>query len=156
MHVLDYDGGLVDASCMAVMAALQHFRRSDVSVEGEQVTIHTAEERVPVPLSLLHYPFCTTISFFREGQVLVVDATLRESKVSEGEVIVTANQQGEVCQIAKLGGVPADAVLLLKCVELATEKTAQLSSIVAEAVKKDEDKRNKGGILAELTAENER
>ena len=120
------------------------------------MTIYTSEERVPVPLSLLHYPFCVTMSLFQEGQLLVVDATLQESRVSEGEVIVTANRQGEVCQIAKLGGVPVDALLLLRCVELASEKAARISGIVSEAVTKDTEKRNLGGLLAELSAENER
>lgn len=156
VHVLDHDGGLVDASCIAVVAALQHFRRPEISVEGDQVTVYTSEERVPVPLSMLHHPFCVTISLFREGQLLTVDATLQESRVSDGEVVVTANRQGEICQIAKLGGVPADAVLLLRCIELAAEKVAKLSNVVSEAVRKDTGKRNLGGLLAELSAENER
>ena len=156
VHVLDYDGGLVDASCVAVIAALQHFRRPDVSIEGEQVTIYTAEERVPVPLAMLHHPFCVTVSLFNGGQLLVVDATLQESKVSEGEVVVTANRQGEMCQVAKLGGVPVDAVLLLRCLELAAQKASALSRIVSEAIAKDAERRNAGGLLAELSAENER
>ncbi|MCJ1334336.1 hypothetical protein MMC10_011045 [Thelotrema lepadinum] len=156
VHVLDYDGGLVDASCAAVVAALQHFRRPDVSIEGENVTIYTNEERVPVPLSMLHHPFCVTVSLFQEGQLLVVDTTLQESRISEGEVIVTANRQGEVCQIAKLGGVPVDALLLLRCVELAAEKITRFSNVISEAVAKDFEKRNIGGLLTELSAENER
>ena len=154
--MLDYDGGLVDASCAAVVAALQHFRRPDVSIEGENVTIYTNEERVPVPLSMLHHPFCVTVSLFQEGQLLVVDTTLQESRISEGEVIVTANRQGEVCQIAKLGGVPVDALLLLRCVELAAEKITRFSNVISEAVAKDFEKRNIGGLLTELSAENER
>lgn len=156
MHILDYDGGLVDASCAAIIAALQHFRRPDVSVEGENVTIYTADERVPVPLAMLHHPFCISMSLLKEGQMLVVDATLQESRVSEGEVVVTANRQGEVCQVAKLGGVPADAVLLLRCVELAADKATGLSKIVSEAIVKDAVRRDVGGLLAELSAENER
>ena len=41
VHVLDADGGLLDACCVAVIAALRHFRRPDVSVQGEVVTIFT-------------------------------------------------------------------------------------------------------------------
>jgi exosome complex component RRP45 len=39
VHFLDHDGGLVDAACVAVMAALSSFRREDVDVRGEQVEI---------------------------------------------------------------------------------------------------------------------
>ena len=58
VHFLNHDGGLVDAACVAVVAALHHFRRPDVSVAGERVTIHTLAERVPVPLSILQVGGC--------------------------------------------------------------------------------------------------
>ena len=45
IHVLNYDGNLADATCVAAIAALRHFRRPDVSVDGESVVIHTASER---------------------------------------------------------------------------------------------------------------
>ena len=157
MHVLELDGGLVDAACAAVVAALQHFRRPDAAIEGgNEVRIFTTEERVPVPLSLLHHPYCVTIGLFGGGEGLLVDAMARESRVCEGEVVVTANRQGEICQIAKLGGVPADALLLLRCAELGVEKAKQLSAAVSEAVVKDAEQRNLGGLIAELSAENER
>ena len=156
VHVLDHDGGLVDASCIAVMSALQHFRRPDVSVQGEEVTIYTLAERVPVPLSMLHHPLCVTLSFFHGGDVVVTDATLREQQMSEGEMIVTANRHGEVCQIAKLGGVPTDALALLRCIESAVEKITELANVVSDALHKDGERRTPNGLSMELSAQNER
>ena len=156
VHFLDYDGGLVDASCIAVVSALQHFRRPEVKVEGEEVALFTLAERAPVPLSLLHHPYCVTLSFFHGGEVVLVDATLKEQQLSEGEMIVTANRQGEVCQIAKLGGVPVDAIFLLRCVQIAVSQAALLSKTVAAALNEDSTKRNVGGLMAELKSENER
>ena len=156
MHVLDYDGGLVDASCVAVIAALQHFRRPDVSVEGEDVTVYTLAERVPVPLAMLHHPLCVTLSIFEGGEIVLVDATLQEQQISEGEMVITANKHGELCQIAKLGGVPTDALVLLGCVEQAVGKVSELSKIMSAALEQDAKKRNAGGMMAELSAENER
>lgn len=40
VHYLNYDGGLVDASCAGVIAALLHFRLPDTSIDGENVIIH--------------------------------------------------------------------------------------------------------------------
>ena len=156
VHVLDYDGGLVDASCIAVIAALQQFRRPDVSVEGEDVTVYTVTERVPVPLAMLHHPLCVTLSAFDGGEIVLVDATLQEQQVSGGEMVITANKHGEVCQIAKLGGVPTDALVLLGCVELAVGKVSELSRIVSAALEQDAKKRNSDSMMAELSAENER
>jgi len=39
VHFLDHDGGLVDAACVAVISALQNFRRPDIEIRGEQVEI---------------------------------------------------------------------------------------------------------------------
>lgn len=39
VHFLDHDGGLVDAACVAVVAALSSFRREDVEVRGEEVQV---------------------------------------------------------------------------------------------------------------------
>ncbi|KAI9851213.1 MAG: hypothetical protein M1838_004225 [Thelocarpon superellum] len=156
VHVLDYDGGLTDATCIAVMAALRHFRRPDVSVEGEEVTIHTLAERVPVPLSLLHHPVCVTFSFFLGGDVVLIDSTLQEEQLREGELVITLNQHGEVCQIAKLGGAPVDALLLLKCTNVALVKTKELSRIIMRRLDEDHKAKNVDGLMAELSAENAR
>lgn len=67
IHFLDHDGNLVDAACIAAITALLHFRRPDVTVVGEEVTIHTLEQRNPVPLSIHHIPICTTFAFFDNG-----------------------------------------------------------------------------------------
>ena len=154
--MLDYDGGLIDASCIAVISALLHFRRPDVSVIGEEVTVFTLTERVPVPLSMLHHPLCVTLSFFHDGAVVLVDATLQEQQLSDGEMIVTANKYGEICQIAKLGGVPTDALTLLNCIEVAMRKVVELDKVIASAFKQDNKQHNYDIIEKELRAENER
>ena len=156
VHVLDYDGGLVDASCIAVIAALQHFRRPDVSIEGEDVTVYTLAERVPVALAMLHHPLCVTFSFFDGGEVVLVDATLQEQQMSEGEMVITANRHGEICQIAKLGGVPTDALVLLRCVDVAVAKVREMSKAMAGALELEAKKQDLGGMIAELSAENDR
>lgn len=156
VHVLDYDGGLVDASCIAVIAALQHFRRPDVNIEGEDVTVYTLAERVPVALAMLHHPLCVTFSFFEQGKMVVLDATLQEQQMSEGEMIVTANRHGEICQIAKLGGVPTDALALLRCVDVAVAKVRDMNKTIAGALEMDAMKKDPGRMIAELSAENDR
>jgi exosome complex component RRP45 len=156
VHVVDYDGGLTDASCIAVIAALRHFRRPDVSIEGESVTIHTLAERVPVPLSLLHYPICVTFSFFHGGETVLIDATLQEEQLRESELVVTLNRHGEVCQIAKLGGAPVDALTLLQCTNDALVKVQEISKYITSRLEEDQTRKNIGGLIAELSAEHER
>ncbi|KAK4894524.1 hypothetical protein LTR28_002029, partial [Elasticomyces elasticus] len=47
IHVLAHDGGLLDCSCVALVAALRHFRRPDVAVLGEEVRVFGLREREP-------------------------------------------------------------------------------------------------------------
>jgi exosome complex component RRP45 len=155
VHVLDADGGLIDASCIAIVAALRHFRRPDVSVAGESVTIYTMAERVPVPLSIMHHPVCVTCSFYHNGEVILLDATRSEEQVREAEAILTVNDF-ELCQVAKLGGSPIDAVVLLKCINTALTKGKEINGMVTRKLAEDATRRDVGGLIAELRAENER
>ncbi|KAL2355896.1 ribosomal protein S5 domain 2-type protein [Cryomyces antarcticus] len=156
IHVLDADGGLVDASCIALVAALSHFRRPDVAIEGEAVTVFTPREREPVPLSLLHHPLCVSFSLYDGGAVVLVDATAAEEAVREGEVVVSMNRHGEVCQIAKYGGVAVDALALLNCTGVALQKVKALWAVLKRRLDEDAKRRDKGGLMAELSAENAR
>ncbi|TID14731.1 exosome complex component rrp45 [Venturia nashicola] len=156
VHVLDHDGNLIDASCIALVAALQHFRRPDVQVEGEKVTIFTSREREPVPLSMLHHPLCVTFSYFDGGNIRIMDATAAEEQVREGEVIITMNRNGEICQIAKYGGVPVDALALVNWTGTALTKVKEMTKFIQLKLEEDAKRRDLGGLIAELRSENER
>lgn len=156
VHVLDYDGGLVDASCISIIAALQHFRRPDVSIDGDNVTVYSMAEREPVPLSLVHHPICITFSFYHGGEIVLLDATLREEQAREGEMVVTMNPHGELCQVAKLGGVAIDALSLLHCTNVALAKVKETTKLISARLQEDATKRNVSGLIAELNAQNDR
>ncbi|KAL6901682.1 ribosomal protein S5 domain 2-type protein [Trichoderma evansii] len=157
LHILSADGNLIDSSCLAVVAALRHFRRPDTSIEGETLTIYTAAEREPVPLSWLHSPFCTTFDFFGEdGEIVLVDTTWLEEQLRVGSVTFSLNKHGEICQISKLGGKPVEATLIIQCAQMALAKSKEFTDLVDARLAEDAKRRDKGGLMAELSAENER
>ncbi|EMC99031.1 hypothetical protein BAUCODRAFT_146018 [Baudoinia panamericana UAMH 10762] len=156
IHVLDHDGNLLDAACIALMAALLHFRRPDFEVHGEDVTVFSVREREPVKLTVQHHPFCITTSYYDSGQIMLTDATLLEEQCREGEVIVSMNRFGEVCQVAKYGGAAVDGLSMLTCVNSALDKVKALDKLVKAKLAEDEKRRDNGGLMAELSAENER
>ena len=155
VHVLDFDGGLIDGTCIALMAALRHFRRPDVSVNGEDVTVYTMAERVPVPLSIMHNPICSTFNFFDTGSIALLDATRSEEQVSDAEMVLMANDF-ELCQVAKLGGVSIDPLTVLKCTAIALTKAKEVNALITRKLAEDATRRDVGGLIAELSAENER
>ncbi|KAG5462875.1 MAG: hypothetical protein BJ554DRAFT_3124 [Olpidium bornovanus] len=50
LHFLDHDGNIADCACIAAITGLLHFRRPDVSVIGEEVTI--VRRRFPCCLTI--------------------------------------------------------------------------------------------------------
>ena len=131
-----------------------------MEVKGEDVTVFDPREREPVRLSMQHQPFCITFSTFSNPSVDAIflqDATLLEEQCRSGEVVISMNRFGEVCQIAKYGGGGAvDALSILTCSNQALEKVKILDKLVKEKLAEDEKIRDKGGLIAELSAENER
>ncbi|KAK3295875.1 ribosomal protein S5 domain 2-type protein [Chaetomium fimeti] len=157
VHVVSHDGGLTDAACVAVVGALRHFRKPDTSMEAGRLTVYTPAEREPVPLSWLHSPLCVTWSFFGDdGETAVLDATWLEEQVRVASCTVSLNKHGEICQIAKLGGTPVDAVALLQCTSVALVKVKEFSDLLDRRLAEDLKRRDKGGFMAELRAENDR
>lgn len=162
LHVLDHDGNLVDASCLALVAALLHFRRPDFEVHGEDATVFSTREREPVKLTIQHRPFCVTFSLFRaadasrEGEIMLQDATLFEEQCRDDDIVICMNRFGEVCQIAKYGGTPVDGLSILTCTNVASGRVKAFDRLVGEELKADEERRDAGGLMAELSAENDR
>ncbi|AQZ17571.1 RRP45 (YDR280W) [Zygosaccharomyces parabailii] len=166
VHFLDCDGGFIDASCIAVMTALLHFKKPDITVLGDRVTIHPADEREPVPLGILHIPICVTFSFFNpqgteenikgdsNAEIAIIDANLQEELLRDGTLTVTLNKNREVVQISKAGGLPMDALSLMENCHKAFAITEKLTAQMLSCVKEDEIRRNKYAGL--LSSENDR
>jgi exosome complex component RRP45 len=157
LHVLSHDGNLIDISCLAVVAALRHFRKPDTAMEGETLTIYTPAEREPVPLSWLHTPLCITFNYYgEEGEIVLLDATLLEEQLRVSSCTISLNRHGEICQVSKLGGTPVEATMLLQCASVALTKSKELSLFLDQKLADDSKRRDKGGLIAELlSAENE-
>lgn len=157
LHVLSHDGNLLDTSCFAVVAALRHFRKPETSMDGETLTIYTSAEREPVALSWLHSPFCVTFSFFgEEGDTVLLDTTWLEEQLRVSSCTFSLNKHGEICQVSKLGGADIDAPLFVQCAQTALAKSKAFTDLVDRKLAEDAKRRDKGGLMAELSAENER
>lgn len=105
---------------------------------------------------MLHHPLCVTFSYYDSGTIVLEDATLAEEQVREGEVIITMNNTGEICQIAKYGGVPVDALAILNWTNKAAVKVKMMTKFIQQRLEADAKERDAGGLMAELSAENDR
>ncbi|KAI9274273.1 ribosomal protein S5 domain 2-type protein [Phascolomyces articulosus] len=137
LHFLDHDGNLVDCAGIAAITALSHFRRPDVTVVGEEVTIHPIDQRNPVPLSIHHIPICVSFAFFDEGQFLVVDPNYLEERVKKGDMTVTMNIHKEICALSKAGGIPLEMDQVLRCSQIALIKVTETTEQIQKALETD-------------------
>ena len=64
--VLNADGNLAECTSIALTTALLHFKRPHVTVVDEQIKIYSFEEKHPLSISLLCYPFCSKFVFYEE------------------------------------------------------------------------------------------
>lgn len=136
-----------------------HLRRPDIEVRGEDVTIFSLREREPVKLSMQHQPFCVSFSYYTPqpgSEIMLQDATLLEEQCRSGEIVISMNRFGEVCQIAKYGGAPVDGLSMLTATNAALERAKVFDRLVRDRLAEDEKARDRGGVMAELSAENER
>ena len=64
MHTLDDCGNLVDCCSIATIAALLSARHEAVTVIGNEVNVHSLDEKESVPLSVHHIPISVTFGLF--------------------------------------------------------------------------------------------
>eukprot|EP01135_Chromosphaera_perkinsii_P004844 Nk52_evm8s299 gene=Nk52_evmTU8s299 len=118
VHVMDDCGNIIDCAVLAVVCALKHFRRPDVTVVGEDVTVHSFRDRHGVPLSVHYTPICISCGFFpgingderdhENGSAhsianVCLDPARKEEMCLVGKLIFAMNVHREIIMIYKLG-----------------------------------------------------
>ncbi|KAJ8028494.1 Exosome complex component RRP45 [Holothuria leucospilota] len=144
LHALNFDGNLLDCSSIAAIASLHHFRRPEVTVSGEEVTVHSLEDREPVALSIHHMPICITFAFFQEGKYLLVDPTGGEETVMDGCMVVCMNVHRELCTVQMTGSMLLLKDQLSRCCQIAVVKVSEITDVITTALENDAKARKEG------------
>jgi len=151
LHVLNHEGNLADACSVAGLAALSHFRRPDVTLVGDQVTVHPVHERDPVPLAVHHHPVTTTFAMFptttastTSTTTTVADPTRIEEECMQGKLVLGVNAYREICTLHLAGQVMVDKSLILRLANIAAEKARKVVELVKASLAKEEEARRSG------------
>lgn len=117
---LTYDGSLLDAALLAVMAALKSLRLVDNS------------QNQPVPertIDLKTIPACS--SFALLGDRIIVDPTLEEETVSQSMFSITVDTNTKnTMNINKTGGKALSSDDLFKCIDIAKKRSEQFRALL--------------------------
>ncbi|XP_055639433.1 uncharacterized protein LOC129777266 [Toxorhynchites rutilus septentrionalis] len=141
INVLNHEGNITDCASIAALTALAHFKRPDVSLNGEEVIIHTIYERDPLPIGINHFPICVSYGIFNKGKLAVADPTYLEERVAEAKIVFGMNSYGELCGI-HLGGITlTSSDLLLRTAAKAAKRAKIIVQKIKDEIQADAEKR---------------
>lgn len=138
IHALNDDGNLAECTTIAAISALAHFRRPEVTVIGNDVTVHSVEEKKPVSLNLHHMPISINLALFDQGKYIVVDPNEMEEKVCDGCYIIGMNAHQEVCFVHRRGVLLMKLLEIQQCEDVAVKRAQEVTQIIRKALDNDE------------------
>ena len=154
MHVMDHDGNLVDCANLAAVAALRNFRKPEVVVTGETVVVFAPEDRAPTGLSMNHLPLCISFCFFEDGELMVLDPTVKEEEVGEGTMILAQTVHRQLCGIKKSGSPHLTVDQIKQCTEIAAVKVGEIMGWLQSELDADDERRTTSRMAAGASKRN--
>ncbi|AKB19937.1 putative exosome complex exonuclease 2 [Methanosarcina sp. WWM596] len=127
VHILNNDGNIIDASCLAAIAALM-----TTVVPNEQ---HGLGENVPLAMKE-EMPVGITLA--KIGSKLMIDPSLDEEAVCETKLTIVSSSDGSVAGMQKMGSAPLTEAELFEAIDLALEKAAELRELYLKGLAKSE------------------
>jgi len=97
VYVLNHDGNLIDASCLAALAALLNTKMFNYEVKEGEVKIKPGYKLLPIR------NFPVAVTFAKINDKLVVDPWLEEEQVMDARLTMTVEKDGKICAIQKGG-----------------------------------------------------
>lgn len=136
--IMNDDGNVHDVAQWAVMAALQHVRRPELTIRGDDVVVHPPHERDPVPLSLHHIPLAFTFAVCANPQEIRLAtraAALRKAQAPGGAPAApTSSAAADADGEAGDGDIAWSSDALTVVVDPSLEEAAAAACTVAVAV----------------------
>lgn len=144
VSVLNDAGNVCDCASLGVLSALHHFRRPDVTSEGDSITVHTERERDAIPLVLHHFPVCVSFAIFESVEFAVADPTALEERVSQSSVVFGINSYQELCALHLGGSFLTTPDLMIRTATVAAKQAKTFVSLIRSAVEADKVDRDAG------------
>ncbi|KAH8320162.1 hypothetical protein KR074_008991, partial [Drosophila pseudoananassae] len=144
INVLNHDGNLYDASTIATLAALMHYRRPDVTFVEDELRIYSEKEREYQPLLFLHYPVSVTYCIYKSSSDPIVDPTLLEENAADSVIVLSFNSYKELCTLNAGGSAPTNVQTIMRCAKMAAKRSKALVNFIRKALGLDEVQRSRG------------
>ena len=120
---LNDDGGLIDASALAALAAIKDTVFPLYS-EGKLDYKTKTDKRLPI----LVQPLAVTV--YKIGSSLLVDPCPDEERVMDARLTVTTTEEGNICSLQKGGDAPLTIEEIDQMVSISIEKGGELRKLL--------------------------
>uniref|UniRef100_A0A3Q1BAM1 Ribosomal RNA-processing protein 43 n=1 Tax=Amphiprion ocellaris TaxID=80972 RepID=A0A3Q1BAM1_AMPOC len=129
---LDYDGNILDACIIALLAALKNTQLPEITINKETCT----PEVNPAKRCGLHihkHPVGASFCVF-DGSILIVDPTAEEESLSTSQLTVVTDEAGRLCSLHKPGGTSLSGEKLQECISRATARQREIQKLIDKVI----------------------
>lgn len=121
-------------------------RRPEISITSEKkIKVHTFDEKNPLSLTLLHYPFCISFALFSDDQQkqhIISDPQECEEESADARLIISANSYREIVSLHCSGKPVINSEMTIKCSQIAIERVKYLTEFIKNTLQKDKEMRD--------------
>ncbi|MEW6010843.1 exosome complex protein Rrp42 [Methanobacterium alkalithermotolerans] len=121
LHILDYDGNLMDAAVLGAVAALKNTMIPEVKVVDNEIIIDH-ENMKPLPIRE-EVVMCT---FAKIGEQLVIDPSLDEEEILSARLSIGITASDKICAMQKGGDSPLTKEEIMNAVKITEGKSKEL------------------------------
>nr|XP_015823820.2 exosome complex component RRP43 [Nothobranchius furzeri] len=130
---LDYDGNILDACVVALLAALKTTQLPEVTINKETSAPEVNFEKKH-KLSIHRHPVSVSFCIF-DDSILIVDPTAEEESLSTARLTVVMDEEDQLCSLHKPGGTPLSGEKLQECIKRATARKGEIHKLIEKVIK---------------------
>ncbi|XP_068187657.1 exosome complex component RRP43 [Antennarius striatus] len=125
---LDYDGNVLDACVIALLAALKDTQLPEVTISSETCApvVNTEKKH---RLHIHKHPVSVSFCVF-DDSIMVVDPTVEEESLSTAQLTVVMDEEQRLCALHKPGGTPLSGEKLQECISKATTRQREIQALI--------------------------
>jgi len=134
---LNYDGTIVDAAVIALVATLRNLLLPEVTLDAEDGQPKVDLNKLH-PINIQASPVSTTLALF-EDNIMLIDPTNEEECLASGIVTIVSLEDEKLCGIYKPGGHSLDDVSFQECIAHVHNQARQVRTLINEALQAKPD-----------------
>nr|XP_057942953.1 exosome complex component RRP43 [Doryrhamphus excisus] len=133
MMCLDYDGNVLDACTLALLAALKNTRLPEVVINADTCAPEVNLEKRH-GLNIVKHPVAASFCVF-DDSIVITDPTAEEEQLSTSRLTVVTDEEGRLCSMHKPGGTSFSGERLQELINRATARQKEIQKLIKNVIK---------------------